>query len=62
MTIREIIAAAMRRGKILASGETPSADEERDILARLQSLILEHPGLTGAVSYTHLTLPTTPYV
>jgi len=29
MTIREIIAAAMRRGKILASGETPSADEER---------------------------------
>lgn len=45
MTIREIIAAAMRRGKILASGETPSADEERDILARLQSLILEHLSL-----------------
>lgn len=48
MTIREIIAAAMRRGKTLASGETPSADEERDVLARLQSLVLEHPGLSGA--------------
>lgn len=48
MVIRDIIATAFRKARIIASGETPAADEADDALAQLQSLILEHPGLIGS--------------
>lgn len=47
-TMREIIAAAMRKTGIVASGETFSSDEGVDTLMIAQSVILEHPGLSAA--------------
>lgn len=46
-TMREIIAAAMRKPGVLASGETFSSDEGQDLLMVAQSVILEHPGLSA---------------
>ena len=47
MIIRDIIASAFRKARIIASGETPNADEEGDALIAFQALILEHPGIIG---------------
>lgn len=48
MQVRDLITTALRRIKVIASGETPTADEMNDGLVRLQALVLEHPGLVGA--------------
>lgn len=48
MAIRDIIASAARMPAILASGEAFEGIEADDALEVLQSIILEHPGLTGA--------------
>lgn len=47
MDVRQIITSALRKAVVVASGETPSADEMNDGLEMLQALVLEHPGLAG---------------
>ena len=48
---------------VLAGGADPSAVRATTrSAASAQRLAAEHPEITVPVSYTHLTLPTTPYV
>lgn len=45
MIVRDLIALSFRKIRILASGETSSADEEADALSALQDIVLSHPGM-----------------